>query len=80
MANSKVVIREIRYRYDDSESGANDGLGLMHIYMLAECYVDCPHFVDGWYHKVFPADSKADDPEVGKSVANFLTEFDRGAP
>ena len=80
MGKASIVIREIRYRFDDSEPGKNDGLGMMHIYILAQCFGDCPHTVDGWYHKVFPAGSTADDKDVVNSVAQYLTEFDRGAP
>lgn len=80
MGKASVVTREIRYRFDDSGQKSCDGLGMMHIYILAECVGDCPHTVDGWYHKAFPPGSTADDKEVVNSVAQYLTEFDRGAP
>ena len=80
MGKASVVIREIRYKYDDSETGKCDGLGIMHIYILAQCFGDCPHTIDGWYHKSFPPGSTANDKDVSDSVMNYLTEFDRGTP
>jgi len=80
MGKAATTIREIRYVYEDSAKNVIDGLGLMHIYIYTICTGDCPHFVTGWYHKVFPATASADDEEVRKSVSNYLTEFDRGAP
>ena len=80
MANENVTLKEIRYVFDDSTPNVSDGLGMMHIYILAKCDGGSSHFIDGWYHKVFPPGSTANDEDVLKSVANYLTEFDRGAP
>lgn len=80
MGKASVTIREIRYRFDNSKPEVCDGQGLMHIYILAECTGDCPHIIDGWYHKVFSPGSTANDENVVKSVSNYLIEFDRGVP
>jgi len=63
MAKATATFKEIRFTGLDSE--------------LTECYVfieaggDCPHTVQGWHHKAFPA---------SQSVQDILANFGKDDP
>lgn len=53
MADAHVYYDEIRINVADPE--------LTQIYVYVRCEGDCPHTVQGWYHKTFPSYRTAQD-------------------
>lgn len=46
MGNCSITYRELRFIIEDE---------LLQVYVLVNAVGDCPHMLQGWHHKTFPA-------------------------
>ena len=72
MGACKTAIDELRFDTSDDQ--------VMEVYVLVRAWGDCPHTVQGWYHKTFPARVSALDVLKGDIANGEYLMWPREAP